>query len=207
MNSTNFPSNGTTSDVGGMISANKRKNTVNDKRMDMLNDTWNESKNICVDESFINSSFFPSVDKFNFLIHENFPTSEESEASWEIISSRNFSVPSALAKAFALIKRCFSRDSLSHINMKISFLRDNFCTSKINEKQYCSATSCLPTVVVISWFSSPPENIIRGQKQEHKVKEIFLISQRKLFDKLRKKASALISRDMKETVGARRRNE
>lgn len=39
VNSTNLPSNGTTSDVGGIISANKRKNTVNDKRMDMLNDT------------------------------------------------------------------------------------------------------------------------------------------------------------------------
>ena len=39
VNSTNFPSNGTTSDVGGIISANSRKNTVNDKRMDMLNDT------------------------------------------------------------------------------------------------------------------------------------------------------------------------
>lgn len=40
MNSTNFPSNGTTSDVGGIISANKRKNTVKDSKMDMLNDTW-----------------------------------------------------------------------------------------------------------------------------------------------------------------------
>lgn len=39
VNSTNFPSNGTTSDVGGMISANRRKNTVNDRRMDMLSDT------------------------------------------------------------------------------------------------------------------------------------------------------------------------
>lgn len=46
VNSTNFPSSGTTSDVGGIISANRRKNTVNDKRMDMLNDTWNESDKI-----------------------------------------------------------------------------------------------------------------------------------------------------------------
>ena len=33
VNKTNFPSKGTTSDVGGMISASRRKNTVNDKRM------------------------------------------------------------------------------------------------------------------------------------------------------------------------------
>jgi len=37
--STNFPSSGTTSDVGGMISARSRKNTVSDSRMDMLNET------------------------------------------------------------------------------------------------------------------------------------------------------------------------
>ena len=35
VNSTNFPSNGTTSDVGGMISANRRKNTVSDRRIEM----------------------------------------------------------------------------------------------------------------------------------------------------------------------------
>lgn len=39
VNNTNFPSNGTTSEVGGMISANSKKNTVNESRMDMLNDT------------------------------------------------------------------------------------------------------------------------------------------------------------------------
>ena len=33
--STNFPSSGTTSEVGGMISASSRKNTVNDSRMEM----------------------------------------------------------------------------------------------------------------------------------------------------------------------------
>lgn len=43
--STNFPSSGTTSDVGGMISASSRKNTVSDSRMDMLNETC---KNICI---------------------------------------------------------------------------------------------------------------------------------------------------------------
>lgn len=32
---TNLPSNGTTSDVGGMISANSKKNTVNDSRIEM----------------------------------------------------------------------------------------------------------------------------------------------------------------------------
>lgn len=39
VNKTNFPSNGTTNDVGGMISASSKKNTVNESRMDMLNDT------------------------------------------------------------------------------------------------------------------------------------------------------------------------
>jgi hypothetical protein len=33
--STNFPSRGTTNDVGGMISASSRKNTVSDSRMEM----------------------------------------------------------------------------------------------------------------------------------------------------------------------------
>lgn len=33
--STNFPSSGTTSEVGGMISASSRKNTVSDSRMEM----------------------------------------------------------------------------------------------------------------------------------------------------------------------------
>ena len=42
VNKTNFPSNGTTNDVGGIISANSKKNTVNDSKIDMLNDTWNE---------------------------------------------------------------------------------------------------------------------------------------------------------------------
>ena len=35
VNKTNFPKSGTTSDVGGMISANKRKNTVRDSRIDI----------------------------------------------------------------------------------------------------------------------------------------------------------------------------
>jgi hypothetical protein len=33
--STNFPSSGTTNEVGGMISASSRKNTVSDNRMEM----------------------------------------------------------------------------------------------------------------------------------------------------------------------------
>ena len=33
--STNFPRSGTTSDVGGMISASSRKNTVSDNRIEM----------------------------------------------------------------------------------------------------------------------------------------------------------------------------
>lgn len=39
VNKTNFPSSGTTNDVGGIISANSKKNTVNDSKIDMLNDT------------------------------------------------------------------------------------------------------------------------------------------------------------------------
>lgn len=33
--STNFPSSGTTSEVGGMISASSKKNTVSDRRIEM----------------------------------------------------------------------------------------------------------------------------------------------------------------------------
>ena len=43
VNSTNFPNKGTTNDVGGIISANKRKKTVNDSKIDMLNDTCKDN--------------------------------------------------------------------------------------------------------------------------------------------------------------------
>ena len=39
VNRTNFPNNGTTREVGGMISASKRKNTVSERRMLMDKDT------------------------------------------------------------------------------------------------------------------------------------------------------------------------
>ena len=37
--STNFPSRGTTREVGGIISASSRKNTVSDSRMEIDRDT------------------------------------------------------------------------------------------------------------------------------------------------------------------------
>lgn len=61
VNSTNFPSSGTTSDVGGIISANRRKNTVNDNRMDMLNDTWNESDKIMIIDLLVISILRDSI--------------------------------------------------------------------------------------------------------------------------------------------------
>lgn len=65
VNSTNFPSSGTTSDVGGIISASRRKNTVNDKRMDMLSDTWKDRENPC----FIHLiKLLIPPDKFNVLL-------------------------------------------------------------------------------------------------------------------------------------------
>ena len=39
VNNTNFPSRGTTREVGGMISASRRKNTVRERRMLMDRDT------------------------------------------------------------------------------------------------------------------------------------------------------------------------
>ena len=44
VNKTNFPKSGTTNDVGGMISANKRKNTVRDSRIDIERLTYKENK-------------------------------------------------------------------------------------------------------------------------------------------------------------------
>ena len=38
--STNFPRRGTTREVGGMISASSRKNTVKDSRMEIDSDTY-----------------------------------------------------------------------------------------------------------------------------------------------------------------------
>ena len=37
---TNFPRRGTTREVGGMISARRRKNTVRESRMEMDRETW-----------------------------------------------------------------------------------------------------------------------------------------------------------------------
>ena len=37
---TNLPRSGTTREVGGMISASSRKNTVRDRRMEMERLTW-----------------------------------------------------------------------------------------------------------------------------------------------------------------------
>ena len=44
VNRTNFPKSGTTNDVGGMISANKRKNTVRDSRIDIERLTCKEKQ-------------------------------------------------------------------------------------------------------------------------------------------------------------------
>lgn len=41
VNSTNLPRRGTTRDVGGMISAKRRKNTVSDRRIEIERLTWN----------------------------------------------------------------------------------------------------------------------------------------------------------------------
>ena len=37
---TNFPRRGTTREVGGMISAKSRKNTVNESKIEMDKETW-----------------------------------------------------------------------------------------------------------------------------------------------------------------------
>ena len=41
---TNLPRRGTTREVGGMISANRRKNTVSESRMEMERLTWRHQK-------------------------------------------------------------------------------------------------------------------------------------------------------------------
>lgn len=38
-----FPNNGIASDVGGIISANSRKNTVSDTRIEMLKEIYGEN--------------------------------------------------------------------------------------------------------------------------------------------------------------------
>ena len=44
MKRTNLPRRGTTREVGGMISARRRKNTVNESRIEMDRDTWMKRK-------------------------------------------------------------------------------------------------------------------------------------------------------------------
>ena len=46
VNRTNFPRRGTTREVGGMISARRRKNTVKESRMEMDKDTWQKNDEI-----------------------------------------------------------------------------------------------------------------------------------------------------------------
>ena len=41
---TNFPRSGTTNEVGGMISANKRKKTVNESKIEMERLTWKKNE-------------------------------------------------------------------------------------------------------------------------------------------------------------------
>lgn len=109
MNSTNFPSNGTTSDVGGMISANKRKNTVNDKRMDMLSDTCNGRRVVrrYIIDLLIKLARECSTNSI-FLFMESHE-GDKSKVSEEIESSRNFFSLFLGDEHFALIKRCFHR--------------------------------------------------------------------------------------------------
>ena len=57
MNNTNFPSNGTTRDVGGIISASSKKNTVSDSKMLIDNETWKiqlNYKNFSKNQNFAN---------------------------------------------------------------------------------------------------------------------------------------------------------
>ncbi len=48
VNRTNFPSKGTTRDVGGIISASNRKNTVNESKMLIERLTYNKEKVLIV---------------------------------------------------------------------------------------------------------------------------------------------------------------
>lgn len=44
VNNTNFPNKGTTNDVGGIISANSKKNTVSDSNIEILKLTYKKYK-------------------------------------------------------------------------------------------------------------------------------------------------------------------
>lgn len=69
VNSTNFPSNGTTNDVGGMISANRRKNTVSDSKMDIDRLTWKQK--FGNRQQFISSWVKKYHKRVNMLIYVN----------------------------------------------------------------------------------------------------------------------------------------
>lgn len=49
VNNTNFPRSGTTNDVGGIISANSKKNTVSESKIEILNDTCNQEM-VCINQ-------------------------------------------------------------------------------------------------------------------------------------------------------------
>ena len=52
-----LPNRGTDMEVGGIISANSKKNTVNDRRIEMERDTWNENYKGCHSRLFVRSSY------------------------------------------------------------------------------------------------------------------------------------------------------
>lgn len=56
VNSKYFPKSGIASDVGGIISANSKKNTVNERRMEEHNDTYK-------------NSIFYSINTFSFIYY------------------------------------------------------------------------------------------------------------------------------------------
>ena len=51
-----LPNRGTDMEVGGIISANSKKNTVNDRRIEMERDTWNENYKGCHCRLFVRAS-------------------------------------------------------------------------------------------------------------------------------------------------------
>ena len=50
-----MPRRGTTSEVGGIISANSKKNTVSDSRIEMDRDTW--------EDRLVNGMIYVEIDK------------------------------------------------------------------------------------------------------------------------------------------------
>ena len=131
VNKTNFPKSGTTNDVGGMISANKRKNTVRDSRIDIERLTYKENK--------VQYFFFWFSPQDNFT-HGVFLNSRYVRSS---IWAKKDKVSAARNPFNLSIQHDYKRKLTKHSNTTKNFLGTININPRVNMKGFPIFTSAL----------------------------------------------------------------